>query len=745
MTNEDAARSAALSPASPRGRGHRFQDLRIKPKVLIGISVPLILLIAVGAVALWNITRIQKTSSWVDHTRVVLAKNANIVASAVDMETGMRGYLLAGREEFLAPYVDGEKSAYAGIEELQKVVSDNPAQVTRLAEAERVLRDWQANVTEAQIQLRRDIGDAETMNDMARLVGEARGKTYIDQFRSQIATFSDRERDLLAKRQQVIQTSLSDGEATVFETREALRWIEHTYVVIGHSQDILGAVLDMETGMRGYLLTGREDFLEPFNQGSARFAALVADLRETVSDNPAQVALLDEIKGTIEGWVGEVVEPMIELRREIGDAATMDDMARLVGEARGKQYFDQFRQIMADFSAEEEVLMKERAAANEETVGSSFTLIVSMTLGAIVVGLTFAWLIGGSIGGAVGRLTGAMGKLAGGDNSADIPGAERGDEVGEMARATLVFKQNAIEAERLREESAAREQEAAEEKREEMRQLADTFRSSVGAVIGSVSSSASELQDTATSMTATADQTNSLAVSVASASEEASTNVQTVAAASEELSASIGEITRQIGESSTISRRAVDTAEATNSKVGELANGASKIGDIVSLIKDIADQTNLLALNATIEAARAGESGKGFAVVASEVKNLANQTAKATEEIAAQVATMQGATTETVAAIEEITAVIRQISENANGIASAVEQQNASTQEIARNVQEAAAGTDEVTSRISDVRSGAEGTGAAASQVLSRSEALSQQSQALRDEVDTFLAGLQSA
>ena len=368
-------------------------------------------------------------------------------------------------------------------------------------------------------------------------------------------------------------------------------------------------------------------------------------------------------------------------------------------------------------------------------------ILAAVSLACVVLGF---W-VGRSISRPMTTLTERMRRLAEGDNSVDFQGTERSDEVGEMARATLVFKQNAIEAERMREESAARERRMTEEKREEMRKLANAFKSSVGKVIDGVSTSASELQDTAKSMTSTAEQTNALAVSVAGASEEASTNVQTVASASEELSASIAEISRQIGESSSISRRAVDTAEMTNGRVAELSSGATKIGDIVSLIRDIAEQTNLLALNATIEAARAGDAGKGFAVVASEVKNLATQTAKATEEIATQVTAMQGATSETVSAIEEITAVIRQISENASGIVSAVEQQNASTQEIARNVQEAASGTNEVTTTISEVSSGAESTGAAASQVLSRSQALSEQSHTLRAEVDRFMAGLEAA
>jgi len=278
-----------------------------------------------------------------------------------------------------------------------------------------------------------------------------------------------------------------------------------------------------------------------------------------------------------------------------------------------------------------------------------------------------------------------------------------------------------------------------------LERLASDFERAIGAVVSIVSSAATELQASAQMMTAGAEETSTQSKVVASASEEASSNVQTVASAAEELTASITEIGRQVKESAQIAAAAVNDAVSSADRIRELAQGAQKIGDVVELINNIASQTNLLALNATIEAARAGEAGKGFAVVASEVKALAAQTAKATEEIAAQIGNIQHSTSDSVAAIGNITEVIKKMSDIATSIATAVEQQGAATREIARNVQHAAQGTSEVSSNISGVTRAATETGTAATQVLSAATELSRQSEQLRTEVDKFLVTVRAA
>jgi methyl-accepting chemotaxis protein len=338
-----------------------------------------------------------------------------------------------------------------------------------------------------------------------------------------------------------------------------------------------------------------------------------------------------------------------------------------------------------------------------------------------------------------------MGKLATGDTSVIVAGVERTDEIGQMAGAVQVFKDNMIETDRLRSEQAETAKRAADQRKADMYKLADQFENAVGEIIETVSSSSTELEAAANTLTRTAEHTQELSTVVAAASEEASANVQSVASASEEMASSVNEISRQVQEAARIAGDAVEQAHRTNDRVNALSQAATRIGDVVELINTIAGQTNLLALNATIEAARAGEAGRGFAVVASEVKALAEQTAKATSDISQQVAGIQMATRESVAAIKEISGTIGRISEISSTIASAVEEQGAATQEISRNVQQAAAGTTQVASNITDVQRGANETGSASSQVLGSAQSLSLESNRLKLEVGNFLTTVRAA
>ena len=382
-------------------------------------------------------------------------------------------------------------------------------------------------------------------------------------------------------------------------------------------------------------------------------------------------------------------------------------------------------------------------AEKDEQLG--IKMLIATALAGLLIGVVSGTVIGRSISLPVIELTGVMDELAKDNTDVRVRYIENKDEIGRMARAVRVFRENAIEVKRLTAAQAEADRKAAEEKARMLADVAAQIENSIGAIAQRMSAAADQVKTSARSLSANADQASSQSNAVAGASEQASANVQTVASATEELASSVSEIGRQVVTSTEIAGRAVAEVEATNTKVQGLAQAAGQIGDVVAIISDIAEQTNLLALNATIEAARAGEAGKGFAVVASEVKNLASQTAKATDEISTQITEIQSATDDAVTAILAIGKVIEEISNVAHGIAAAVEEQGAATQEIARNVEQAAAGTQEVSSNIAGVAQAAESTGGSARDLLQASETMDRDSNDLKHQVTELADRIRAA
>ena len=539
------------------------------------------------------------------------------------------------------------------------------------------------------------------------------------------AGFENYVKDFTALEQAEVKLGLNESLGLSGSLRTAVHDIEGK-LKESDSPRLMVWMLMMRRHEKDFMLRRDQKYVGELKKAAAEFSRLLATT-ELAPALKAEIAQkLEKYQTDFLAWADGALE------------------AAGIGAAMSRE-FHGIEPIILEIQQAVEMLYKEAEASEAATRGSvRMWMLIALGLAVVIVtGASF--LIGRSISTALSAMVHAMIRLAGGDVTIAIPSLGRKDEVGEMAAAVQVFQANMIETERLRAEQSAAEQRQLQQRKTDMHKLADGFEGAVGEIIEIVSSAATELEASANALKTTAARSQELATVVAAASEEATTNVQSVASASEELTASVNEISRQVQESSQVAKDAVDQAQKTNHRVGELSKAASRIGDVVELINIIAGQTNLLALNATIEAARAGEAGRGFAVVASEVKALAEQTAKATGEIGQQIAGIQAATQESVGAIKEIGDTIGRMSEISSTIAAAVEEQGAATQEISRNIQHAAEGTSQVSSNIVNVQRGSSETGSASSQVLSAAQSLSIESNRLKLEVGKFLNSVRAA
>ena len=545
--------------------------------------------------------------------------------------------------------------------------------------------------------------------------------------------------------------AMMDALTRMINEEEALDATTERKTLMRQMADMRGNMLAATAQLREYVLAADKPAKEQFARYWKTFETTYATFKSRSALLTASQRQNFEAFGAAYAAFGPLPEKMFAVRdADSWNMATYTTrteaaphVAKILNLLEGEQSADGSR------SGGIKAFQKEMLAQESSDALGNIGLLTAVEWVLLAGGLLLAALIGFLTSRAIippiHAMTRAMTGLAAGDLSISVPAWDSQNEIGDMAKAVEVFKNNMVEAGRLRAEQEQQKQANEKRRKADMEKLADTFETAIGEVIETVSAAAGKLEASATSLTDTADKTQRLSSTVSSASEEATVNVQSVASASEEMASSVNEISRQVQEAARIAGDAVQKAHNADERINSLSEASAKIGDVVELINTIAGQTNLLALNATIEAARAGDSGRGFAVVASEVKALAEQTAKATAEIGLQITSIQSATQESVANMREIGEVISRIAEISASIASAVEEQGAASQEIARNVQQAAAGTSEVAANIAEVRTGAAETGGASSQVLAAARSLAGETNRLKTQVENFLNTIRAA
>ncbi len=688
-----------------------LKNMKIKTKLIVANAIVLMLFGIIGVIVYVNIEALVNNSKWVDHTHEVIDKGNTLVAEMVNMETGMRGFLVGGKDSFLEPYESGKRNFSDRMAEAKEQVSDNPDQVKRLSQIEELANKWDQNAAAVQISEKRKANEgAESLSDFRKIRSRVIGKQIFDGIRISISKM-----DAKFKRAKNTEGQLAMNR-------------------------VLLDLVNMETGQRGFLLTGEEASLDPYIQGQKDFNQDISSLNKMIARGKGSGVTANEIKelqSMADLWKRKAADPEIEARREMNQfSTTMDDVADLVEKGAGKEFMDALRAKMDEFLTHEKSLLVKRAKSSIETA--------NLTKDIVIYGILLTMLIGGIISTIVTRaITRPLARSVdfaqtiADKNLKKTLDVVQEDEIGDLVKAlnfmTGELKTMMVE---IGDNSLSLESSSTE----------------LSAIATQISSNSDKTAEKSNSVASAAEQMNANMTSVASAMEEATSNVDTVASASEEMNTAIEGLVRDVEAAKAGTDEAVASAESVLKNVKDLGADAEEIGTVTETIAAISDKTNLLALNATIEAARAGEAGKGFAVVASEIKELANQTATATTDIGHKLKGIQNSTGTAVTGVEEIANIIRSLNDTVMSVRETMTQQRNATQEISENISQVSLGISEinqnvsqtseavgqVTTEINEVNQSASEMGLSNSQLTQTAEELSKMATQLKVKMDQF-------